>query len=246
MSDKIGREFMIKTRYEHLVQSDQAKGLEQPPLELPIDSDSTLISLPDPAKLALAPKPLLETINIRRSLRNYSKKPWSLEELSYLLWCTQGIKEIMPGHATLRTVPSAGARHAFETLILANRVANLKPGLYRYAASKHSLVEYDLSDTIGARVAAACLDQKFIARCGATFVWFAVLERMAWRYGQRGYRYLHLDAGHIGQNLYLAAESIGGGACGIAAFDDQKLNELLGLNGEESFVVYLCTTGKKP
>jgi SagB-type dehydrogenase family enzyme len=79
---------------------------------------------------------------------------------------------------------------------------------------------------------------------GVTFFWVAVSERMEWRYPVRGYRYLHLDAGHVCQNLYLAAEAISCGVCAIAAFDDEKVNEALNLDGENLFVIYVATVGK--
>ena len=81
--------------------------------------------------------------------------------------------------------------------------------------------------------------------CAATFIFTAVSYRTYWRYGERGYRYMHLDAGHVSQNLYLAAEAIGGGACAIGAFYDEELNGVLGLDGEEQFAIYVTTTGKK-
>ena len=84
-----------------------------------------------------------------------------------------------------------------------------------------------------------------VAASAVTFIWVAVVHRMAWRYGQRGYRYLHLDAGHACQNLYLAAESVGCGVCAIAAFDDEDVSRVLGLDGEDQFAIYVATVGKK-
>ncbi len=130
--------------------------------------------------------------------------------------------------------------------MLANRVEGLAPGLYRFAAIEHALLEVDLSKQVAQQAVRACHDQNMVARAAATFVWVAVLERMHWRYGERGYRYLHLDAGHICQNLYLAAETLGGGACAIAAFDDDLLNQLVGADGEQLFAVYAAAVGKRP
>ena len=80
---------------------------------------------------------------------------------------------------------------------------------------------------------------------GVVFLWTAVPYRMTWRYGERGYRDLHLDAGHVCQNLYLAAEAVGCGVCAIAAFDDDVMNDLLGIDGNDQFLIYLATAGKK-
>jgi SagB-type dehydrogenase family enzyme len=146
---------------------------------------------------------------------------------------------------TLRTVPSAGARHAFETYVLANRVEGLQSGLYRYSALKHAITAVDLSADIAETMTAACLGQGMVGTSAVTVFWAAELERMYYRYGERGYRYLHLDAGHACQNLYLAAESVGCGACAIAAFGDEAVNEALGLDGENRFEVYIATVGKR-
>ena len=95
-------------------------------------------------------------------------------------------------------------------------------------------------------VVSACANQNHVHTSAVTFIWVAILERMKLRYGQRGYRYLHLDAGHICQNLYLAAEVIHCGVCAVCAFDDDAMNAALGLDGEEQFAVYLGTLGRQP
>lgn len=245
MSRGIGHEFMLRTQYRYLERSDQQKGKPRPPFEEPFDESQPLIPLPDPASLDVPDVNLRELIERRRSVREYSRQPFTLAELSYLLWCTQGVREITARGSTLRTVPSAGARHAFETYLLINRVQGLEPGLYRFIASRHSLLTITTHPQIAVRVTRACLDQDHVARSAVTFIWVAVPYRMTWRYGERGYRYLHLDAGHVCQNLYLAAESIGGGVCAIGAFEDEAINRLLGLDGEEQFVIYVATAGKK-
>ncbi len=244
MSKPIGQEFMLKTRYAFLEGSGQSLGHAQPELELPYDTTAPVIKLPEPELLPDQTINFLELIEMRTSSRKYSDQPLTLGELSYLLWCTQGVKLVMPGSATFRTVPSAGARHAFETYLLINHVEGLQPGLYRFLAIDHRLVAVTLDEGIAAEIAAACLNQQFIRTSAVTFIWTAVAARMTWRYGERGYRYLHLDAGHVCQNLYLAAQTLWCGACAIAAFDDEKLNEVLGIDGQEQFAIYVATTGK--
>ena len=245
MTRGIGKEFMEKTRYEHMEQSDQNKGLPQPPLELDYDKEKAVIDLPAPSAIRAGTYDLRKAIESRRSVRDYAAKPLTLEELSWLLWCTQGVKEVAGRSATLRTVPSAGARHALETYLLVNRVEGVKPGLYRFLATRHKLVEVNLEKGLADRAADACLRQNMVKTSAVTFIWVAVTYRMCWRYGERGYRYIHLDAGHVCQNLYLAAEAIGSGVCAIGAYDDEEINGLLGIDGEEQFVIYIATTGKK-
>ena len=245
MTDEIGKEFMKKTQYKFMGPSAQSKGLPQPPLELDYDSSKQIIDLPKPHELKIKDISLRQAIETRESIRKYSDQSLTLEELSWLLWCAQGVKEVMGTRATLRTVPSAGARHAFETYLLVNNVDGLQQGLYRFIAIEHKLFQVNQDEEIADRITKAALDQSQVKKCNVTFLFVAVVERMRWRYGMRGYRYLHLDAGHVGQNLYLAAENINCGVCAIAAFEDEELNRVLDLDGEEQFVIYLLTVGKK-
>ena len=242
---RIGREFMVKTRYPYLGVSEQQRGLPQSPLELPTGADDVLIDLPAPADLDVGARDLRAAIEARVSVRRYADAPLSLDELSFLLWCTQGVKSVEGDYATMRTVPSAGARHALETVLLVNRVEGLEPGLYRFLPIEHKLVVLRTGAETAQEVTRACLGQGMVAGSAATFIWVAVVHRMAWRYGQRGYRYLHLDAGHTCQNLYLAAEAVGCGVCAIAAFDDEDMSRVLGLDGEDQFAIYVATVGKK-
>ncbi|UCE13292.1 MAG: SagB/ThcOx family dehydrogenase [Candidatus Heimdallarchaeota archaeon] len=243
MSEGIGREFMKKTQYKFMKPSGQSRGFPPPPLELEYDKSLSTIHLPSPSSISVREMNLRTVIERRESIRKYSSESMSLEELSWLLWCTQGVKEV--GHVTLRNVPSAGARHAFETFLLVNNVKNLEPGLYRYLALKHELITINSEPDIAERLTEACLKQSHVRNSAVTFFWVAIVDRMKYRYGERGYRYLHLDAGHVCQNLYLAAENINCGVCAIAAFEDKALNSALNVDGENQFVIYLGTVGKK-
>ncbi len=240
-----GKEFIEKTSFKYLKQSDQSKGKRIPPFEIPAEQGARLIGLPDAAGKEIPVIDLTEAINRRRSVRQYTDTPLSLEELAYLLWITQGVKEVIPGSATLRTVPSAGARHALETFLLINRVKGIEPGLYRYLALEHALVPVNMASDISLLITESCLGQTMVSRSGCTFIWVADIYRMTWRYGERGYRYIFLDAGHVCQNLYLGAEAVGCGACAIAAFSDEYLNRVLELDGEKRFVLYIAAVGKK-
>ncbi|MBP2630091.1 MAG: nitroreductase family protein [Firmicutes bacterium] len=245
MKKFFGTEFMEKTRCANLVPTNREKGLPQPPIELPVDGAVKLIHLPEPDLLVDKEINFLELIELRTSVRQYNQAKISLKDLSYLLWCTQGVKMITPtGNTTLRNVPSAGARHAFETYLLINQVEGLEPGLYRFLALEHSLIAVDLSEEITAELTVAFMNQKMIPTSSVTFIWTAVAERMTYAYGERAYRYLHLDAGHVCQNLYLAAQTINFGACAIAHFDDEKLNQTLKIDGENQFAIYAASVGK--
>jgi SagB-type dehydrogenase family enzyme len=240
-----GRTFMELTRYEHLTASDQTQGLPAPPLENAVPKAASIITLPQPADIIVPAMDLRQAIGQRRSVRHYSRDPLTIEELAYLCWCTQGIVEVKAPFYTLRNVPSAGGRHAFETYLLINRVKGIQPGLYRYLAFTHSLATMDISRGIADSIMSACLGQAFVRSSAVSFIWSAVIYRMAWRYSERAYRLVHLDAGHTCQNLYLAAEQIGCGACAIGAFDDQQIADVLGIDGEEEFVLYCAAVGRK-
>ena len=240
-----GRIFMEQTRYEHLTESDQARGLPAPLLEKPAPLDSHPIPLPKPGDIVVPPRELRRTIEERRSVRHYARDPLTFEELGYLCWCTQGIVDVKAPFYTLRNVPSAGGRHGLETYLLINRINSLKPGLYRYLPFSHSIATIDTTSGISDAIMSACLGQVFVRSSAVTFIWSAVIYRMAWRYSERAYRLVHLDAGHICQNLYLAAEQIGCGTCAIGAFDDRQIADILKIDGDEEFVVYCATVGKK-
>ncbi|QGU96364.1 SagB/ThcOx family dehydrogenase [Clostridium bovifaecis] len=241
----IGREFVEKTKDQYEDTTDQQKGVPQPPLQLELDPTDRVIDLPKPSEIKEDDVSLREVIDKRRTLRVYSEEAMTLDELSYLLWCTQGVQKIRPNNVTERTVPSGGARHAFETYLLVNNVKGLKAGIYRFLAIEHKLVEVNMNNDISEKIVKGCFGQKFIGKSAVTFIWVAVRDRMTWRYGDRGYRYMFLDAGHVCQNLYLSAESIDSGVCAVASFDDDEMNRLLNLDGEEQFVIYIGTVGKR-
>lgn len=233
------------TKYRNLSQSGQQQGLAQPPLELPCDSRLPRVPLLAPSEIDLEDISLRKAIEKRVTRRDYAKKPLSLKELAYLLWMSQGVKLIKEGKLTNRNVPSAGARHAFETYLAINMVEDLQPGLYRYLALSHELVALHHEPDFINRMKVACRNQEHVLSAAATFIWVSVLERMTWRYSERSYRYLFLDAGHVCQNLYLAAEQLRCGVCAIAAFDDDEVNKLLGLDGQRIFATYLASLGKQ-
>jgi SagB-type dehydrogenase family enzyme len=244
MAHDIGHEFFLKSKYPNLSPSGQSQDKPQPPIELPYDKSIKPIILPDPSALKLAPVDLQRLIRERRSLRKYAEQLLTLNELSFLLWVTQGVEEVSEKHHTLRTVPSAGARHPFETYLLVNRVESLQPAVYRYLAIEHQLIPY-LQGDYSVKLAEACRKQNHIQTSAVTFFWSVIPYRTTWRYSERGYRYILLDAGHVCQNLYIAAESIGCGICAIAAYDDDAVNGLLKQDGSEQFIIYIASLGKK-
>lgn len=239
----IGEQFIRETRYTgEPVTSDEMRGVEPPRTEEPPHGE--FIPLPDPDPSAIRKIDLSVAIEERESIRVYDPRPLETGDLSYLLWCTAGIRWELSDMA-FRTVPSAGCRHAIDTYLAIRRVKGLSPGLYRYIAIEHGLeIIHSGSDSPDA-VATACYDQPCTKEAAVIFLWGAETYRMYWRYGERGYRNLFLDAGHIGQNLYLAGMAVDCGVCAIGAYLDESLNTLFGLDGDDRFIIYAATVGKR-
>lgn len=239
----IGNEFIRQTRYTGPVQTDEMRGVPSPPIEN--EFSGTIIPLPNPDAGAIKPIDLSVAIESRESIRNYENTPLSIEELSYLLWCTQGVKWILDD-CTFRTVPSAGARHAISTYLYLARVKGQKPGLYRYLALDHSLGVISHEDTLPRLMLSAGFNQHCISEAAVCFIWVADSYRMTWRYGERGFRDIFLEAGHICQNLYLSSQAAGCGVCAVGAFHDDDLHQILDIDGIKKFVLYMATVGKLP
>jgi SagB-type dehydrogenase family enzyme len=223
----------------------QSRGIEPPPPQKPCPPGAQKIALTAPgAWRTISRVGLEDAISRRKSRRTYMKEALGLEELSFLLWATQGLRPTRSAFNNFRTVPSAGCRHAMETYIAAFRVAGLAKAIYRYLPLDHALVEVVRRPGLEERLAQATLGQRFCGASAATFIWTAVPARMEWRYAEASYKVIALDAGHICQNLYLACESIGAGACAVAAYDQERMDEILGVDGEEEFTLYLAPVGK--
>ena len=189
--------------------------------------------------------PIGEAITRRESVRDYSTDPLAIEELSALLWATQGVRKVLSPSTALRTVPSAGARHAFETYVIVNRIEGLSSGLYRYLPFDGQLAQLAVEEQIGRKAAAACLGQSFVAAAAATFFWTVIPARMEWRYDLAAHKVIAIDAGHVCQNLYLVCTCLGAGSCAIAAYDQDACDRLLGVDGDEEFTVYISSVGKR-
>ncbi|MFX1454227.1 MAG: SagB/ThcOx family dehydrogenase [Promethearchaeota archaeon] len=179
----------------------------------------------------------------RQSTRRFKNESMSESQLGSLLFGMIGLTRIFPNYA-FRTVPSAGGLYPIEVYPVINNVKELDQGIYHYNIPNHSLELLKKGD-YRAEVAKACLDQQIAFNSAVNFVWTALIERSKWKYLQRCYRYIYLDAGHIGQNFYLIAEALGLGACTIGAIFDDELNTLLEIDGRAETAIYVGVTGKK-
>ncbi len=226
-------------------QTEQSRGVAPPPLEKPYAADSRRIDLAGPGQWGdIGTVDLQTAIDRRESRRRFRPSPLQVEELSFLLWATQGMRRRFDETTALRTVPSAGARHAFETYLGVLNVEGLDRGFYRYLPVEHQLLWEFSEPQAEARLVAAALGQSFMAQAGVVFLWTAIPRRMEWRYGLAAHKVIALDAGHVCQNLYLACEAIGAGTCAVAAYHQQQMDDLLRVDGSEEFTVYLAPVGK--
>lgn len=185
---------------------------------------------------------LWRVIQERRSERRFRDAPVHQDELSQLLWAAQGITKHSRG-VDFRAAPSAGALYPVETYLVVNAVEGIEPGVYHYNVEDHALEQLKTGD-FRAEITHAALDQKMAARAGVVFVWTAVFKRSKWKYKQRAYRYIYLDAGHIGQNVALAAVALGLGSCQIGALYDEEANALLGVDSDEESTIYMTVVGR--
>ena len=203
MFETIGDDFQRVTKY---VRGKMAGGYldwSTKPKVYKCYSDRKKIDIPVPEQIETLT--FDETVRNRRSIRSFSDKSLSLEQLGYLLWSTTGIQRVESGY-DFRNAPSAGALYPIETYCFANNVNGLDMGLYHYNIKLHSLEELNIGD-LSFSLSLACLGQEMLASAQVVFIWSAIFERSKWKYKQRAYRYVYLDCGHIAQNLALCTSS---------------------------------------
>jgi SagB-type dehydrogenase family enzyme len=185
--------------------------------------------------------PLWEAINLRHSIRNFKDQPLKKDIFSQLLWATQGITHESMGFE-FRAAPSAGALYPVETYLVIHDVEEIESGIYHYGVQNHELEQLKKGDFREA-VAQAALDQDMAYSASVVFIWTAVFQRSKWKYEQRAYRYIYLDAGHIAENLALAAVSLGLGTCQVGARFDDEVNKVLDVDGANESVLYMSVVG---
>jgi SagB-type dehydrogenase family enzyme len=198
--------------------------------------------LPKPGEVSLA---IGEAIARRRSCRQFAEQPLPLAELSTLLQNAYGLGEpYTNGGQTMfdRPVPSGGGSYPLELYVLAQNVDGIPAGIHHYSARRHTL------EALGplpkpAELEALFLNQPWLAKAHAIVVITAVPSRLLHRYGDRGYRYLLIEAGHVGQNLALVASASGLGSLSLGGFFDDELSYMLGLDSAVELPVYGIALG---
>jgi SagB-type dehydrogenase family enzyme len=246
LKDKViqDRDF-LKAELAPFYLTDQMAGVDFPPVEKQILTNDTVIELPAVHKDIIKKSDIFDCIKDRESHRLFSDQPLNLDELAFLLWATQGIRQTFNNQKQIRrTVPSGGSRHPFETYLAVHNVSGLDKGIYRYSAVNHQLIQIEKRDDLNNLLTKYSYDQDFVGNCAVTFIWSVIPYRTEWRYGLLSKKDILLDCGHLCQNLYLACEAILCGTCAICAYKQKEFDELLRLDGTDEFTIYLSPVGK--
>jgi SagB-type dehydrogenase family enzyme len=186
-------------------------------------------------------KSLWHAIAKRRSTREFSDQSITFSGLSQLLWATQGITTKARAFE-FRASPSAGALYPIETYLVVNRVEEIPSGIYHYNVKEAQLILLK-EGQFGPELSEAGLGQEMLEEAACVFVWTAIVGRSKWKYRERAYRYIYMDAGHIGQTLYLAATALDLGCCTVGAFFDEEVDRVIGVDGKSEISVYLGAIG---
>lgn len=180
-----------------------------------------------------------QALNERRSVRSFRSEPLTLEALSQLLWAAQGITDAR-GY---RTAPSAGALYPLEVYVVAGKVTGLSPGVYAYEPRGHRLRLVRAGDR-RRELSSAALGQSCVESGAVALVFSAVYERVTGKYGARGERYAHIEAGHAAQNVCLQAVSLDLGTVVVGAFRDGAVKKVIGMKDKEA-PLYIMPVGVK-
>ena len=236
-------------RGEWRADSDRNQQQQEPSAEKTIPPGAKRIALVPTTQIHLGDMPVRDAIAARRSTREFSDAALSLEELSYLLWATQGVTAVQRDEAgeivqRFRAAPSAGARYPLETYLAISRVQGVAPGIYRYLPNEHEILLVREDAQVSGKLMAACYGTTTVGGAAVVFIWSATPYRTEWKYTYLAHRMIAMEAGHVCENLYLAAESCRTGVCAALSYHQPKLDELLGVDGKEEFAIYLASVGK--
>ncbi len=226
-------------------ESDEQKKVDFPLYQQPYPEETLLIDLVPPEEFKIGKSPFIDSVNTRKSRRKYTDEYLTLEDISFLLWCTQGLKEVLrSGRGVRRTVPSSGAKSPFETYLVVNRVEGLETGLYRYISFSHKLMFVKQIENSEEKIGTLVYNQKFVGKAPVIFFWTAIPYRTEWRYTILAHKFIAIDLGIVCQSLYMACEAINLGTVAIGYYEQNKLDKLFELNTADEFVVLLAPVGK--
>jgi SagB-type dehydrogenase family enzyme len=241
---EVGIDFIKGTRYPDFSTPDLILGKPEPAIELPVPKGAKITKLPNPKRIKLPDMSVREAIERWEPPGFFARSSITLKELSFLLWCTQGFRKIVAEHIVLRNTPSSGSRYPIETYFVAGEIEGLETGLYRYIPSSHSVVTLREDSDLPFAMGTASMNFKVVTRSAVTFLWVATPYRSTWALGNRGYRSVLIEAGHICQALIMAAGCIGCDVLPIDLFHDEIMMQLADLNPETQWPVYVGAVGR--
>ena len=231
-----------------MADSDQKLGLPQPPISNVATGE--IIQLPT-FDGVIVNDSYANLLDVRRSVRQFTDKSATQKQLAFMLWSTQGIQHFRGEnrYASMRPVPSGGARHPFEAYAAVLNVEGLEQGIYRYLPLEHVGEKRVAVEKVGSidhapkTISAALAGQAWGGDAAFVLFYTCVAYRAEWRYHEMSHRVALIDLGHVGQNVMLSAEAIGMGSCCCAAFDTDACDKLLGVDGKDEFTVYVVPVG---
>lgn len=236
--------------------SDISRGVPQPAFQKPINENSLIVDLPD-INSETAPKADFFTCTYNRiSRRQYSSEPLTIFELSFILWCTQGLKKVIGGYYKylkdgsgrnyLRPTAVGGCVNSFETYLAINNVSGIRTGIWRYLPLTHQIVFINSIENLPQRISDTFTNpsqnQSYTSKAGVIFFWACIPYRGEWL-NQESHKGMLLDLGHISHQLYLATEVLGCGCCAIGGYYQDKADELIGIDGDDEFTVLCASVG---
>lgn len=243
--------------YDLISTADIANDIPQPPFQKPIPKESILIDLP-PVNSLTAPKAdFFQCTTSRISRRLYSEKYMTIDELSFLLWCTQGVKNVISGYMRyikdgsgknyLRPVATGGCIPSYETYLAINNVSGVEKGIWKYLPLSHQLLHVKNVENLSMRISDTFTNpsqnQSYASKAAVVFFWVCRPYYGEWRYKETSHKIMLIDLGHISHQLYLATEAIGCGCCAIGGYFQNKADELIGVDGENEFTVLCASVG---
>ena len=242
----------LKTYFSDLdgITTDSKKGLPKPPPEKQWPDTYPAIDLPVPDASVLKNGSLFSALAGRRSVRKYGGAPLSLAELSFLLWAGNGVNGRGGNGEAKRTVPSGGASYSIEEYAIVQNVGGIENGIYHYLPLSNKLVRIKKIENLTETIDGFMLDSKqpflpyFARKSAVIFVWTTVPYRSEYKFDVMAHKKILIDAGHVCQNLYIASAGIDCGCCAIGIYDQDNVDALLGLDGNDEFAVYLAAVGK--
>ncbi|HON81481.1 MAG TPA: SagB/ThcOx family dehydrogenase [Methanoregulaceae archaeon] len=235
---------MEKTRYPDYSTVDMILRVPEPSPELPVPKGTKIIKLPSPKRIRIPEMPVRKALENWEPVGFFSRSSLTMKELSYLLWCMQGERKLDGSLTRIRNVPSSGERHPIDTYFVAGEIEDLPTGIYHYLPGTHRIAAIREDSDIPFSMGTASMNFKVITRASVTFLWIASPHRSVWALGNRGYRSIFIETGHICQALIMASACIGCRVHPIDLFHDQMMVQLMGLDPESQWPLYVAAVGR--